>query len=314
MKKTSIIGSGNVGATAALLIAAQGLADVTLLDIVEGTPQGKALDMSQAMALFDSNAKIRGTNDYGDLADSDVVVVTAGLPRRPGMPRSDLLSKNAAIVGSVVERVVKHAPQAILLMVTNPLDAMTYLAYKKSGWPKHRVMGMGGLLDTSRMRYYLAEAGGTAITGVEAMVVGAHGDDMVPVSSLAELDERRAGELLGKDVLSGIAEKTRHGGAEIVGLLKTGSAFYAPGASVATMVKAILKDEKETISTCCLAEGEYGQNGLFLNLPAIIGAGGVEKIVELDLSPDESAALKRSAESVRASIEELGFDLRTLEC
>lgn len=307
MEKISIIGSGNVGATAAMLIAGNALADVVLLDIVGGVPQGKALDISQAMSLFDSKAMVGGTDDYADLTGSSVVVVAAGLPRQPGMSRLDLLKKNAAIVESVIGQAVKSAPAAILLMVTNPLDIMTYLAYKKSGLPKERVMGMGGLLDSARMRFFLAQMGNVPVTEVDAMVIGAHGDEMVPLVSQAKISGRLAAECLSPEELQAAVEGTKLVGAAIVELLKTGSAFYAPGAAIYQMVKAILNDEKRLTSTCCLAAGKYGLDGIFINLPAIIGAGGVEEIVELEISDEERAALERSAAGVKKAIKELGI-------
>ncbi len=305
MKKVSIIGSGNVGATAALITAKEALGDVVLLDVVQGIPQGKALDLSAAMSLFQSPSKITGTDDYDDISGSDVVVITAGLPRQPGMSRSDLLKKNSAIVTSVVENIVDRCPDAILLIVTNPLDVMTYLAFKKSGLPKNRVLGMGGLLDTSRLRFFIAEAAEVEVERVEAMVIGAHSNDMVPLISLAKIDGKPVSEVLDKEAIEVIKEKTVNGGAKIVSLLKTGSAFYAPGSSAAAMVKAIIRDEKVTIPTCCLTEGEYGFNGIYINLPAIIGGGGVEKIVELEISESERGELNNSAEAIKTSIDEL---------
>jgi len=299
MRKITIIGSGNVGSTAAFLIAGFGLADVVLLDIIEGVPQGKALDMSQAVPLMEAETSILGTNDYADIADSDVVVVTAGLPRRPGMSRLDLLEKNGAIITQVVEKVNEFAPNAIMLIVTNPLDVMVYLAYRKSGRPKERVIGMGGLLDSARWRYFLSVAANVPVTKVGGIVIGAHGNTMVPLASQATISGRPATELIKATDMESIVEKTKHGGAEIVGLLKTGSAFYAPGTAIFTMVKAIINDEKRLISTCCLPGGEYGQSGLFLNLPAVIGAGGLEKIVELDISASEKKALELSAAGIK---------------
>jgi len=305
MKKVSIIGSGNVGATAALVTAKEAIGDVILLDVVEGIPQGKALDLSQAMSLFDSPSKITGTNDYDDITGSDVIVITAGLPRQPGMSRSDLLKKNSAIVEVVVENVVDRCPDAVLLIVTNPLDVMTYLAFKKSGLPKNRVMGMGGLLDTSRLRFFIAAACEVDIERVDAIVIGAHSNDMVPLISLAKIDDKPISELLGIDAIEKIKEETINGGAKIVSHLKTGSAFYAPGSSAAKMVRAILRDEKVTIPTCCLAEGEYGIDGIYINLPATLGCGGVENIIEMDISKSEQDELKSSAEAIRVSIDEL---------
>lgn len=308
MQKITIIGSGNVGATAAFLIAGFGLADVVLLDIIEGIPQGKALDMSQAAPLMGADGKLKGTNNYEDITDSNIVVVTAGLPRRPGMSRLDLLEKNGAIITQVVEKVTRFAPRAIMLIVTNPLDVMSYLAYRKSGWPKHRVIGMGGLLDSARFSYFLSSAANIPVTSANGIVIGAHGNTMVPLTSQATISGRPADKFISHEEMQTIVEKTKHGGAEIVSLLKTGSAFYAPATAIFTMVKAVINNEKRTISTCCLAEGEYEQSGLFLNLPAVIGAGGLEKIVELDISASEMKALKLSAEGIKKANEELNSD------
>ncbi len=309
MRKITIIGSGNVGATAAFLIAGSGLADVVLLDIIEGVPQGKALDMSQAVPLMEAETSILGTNNYADITDSDVVVVTAGLPRRPGMSRLDLLGGNGAIITQVVEKVSEFAPNAVLIIVTNPLDVMSFLAYRKGGRPKQQVIGMGGLLDSARWRYFLSIAANVPTTKVGGLVIGAHGNTMVPLASLATISGRPATEFISPSDMKSVVEKTKHGGAEIVGLLKTGSAFYAPGTAIFTMIKAIINDEKRIISTCCLPDGEYGQSGLFLNLPAVIGAGGLEKIIELDISAAEKEALNLSAAGIREANKELISDL-----
>lgn len=305
MKKVAIIGSGNVGATAALLLAGDRLADIYLLDVAEGIPQGKSLDLAQSLAMLGSDSRVIGTNSYDDLKSSDIVVITAGLPRKPGMSRADLLNKNASIVGSVAAEMMSRAPEAILLIVTNPLDVMTHLAYKVSGFAPERVLGMGGLLDSARMRYFLAQAGSAKITDVEAMVVGAHSDRMVPLFSRAKISGRSVKDLFIEAELERIKQKTINGGAEIVSHLKSGSAFYAPGAAAAFMCKAILNDEKEMISTCCLARGQYGLENIYINLPARIGHGGVEEIAELTLSDEETEELQLSAESVRQSIKEL---------
>lgn len=304
--KVSIIGSGNVGANAALLTAITGAADIVLIDVAEGLAAGKALDISQALAILGVETKVEGYGDYAYTAGSEVVVITAGLARQPGMSRSDLLHKNAGIVKSVIGQIKKYAPEAIIVVVTNPVDVMTYLAWQETGFPPERVMGMGGLLDSGRFVYFLAEAApGVARSMVEALVIGAHSDEMVPLARLATAGGKTFELLLGQEALANAAEKTRHGGAEIVGLLKTGSAAFGPGAAISLMVKAILLDEKRIFPVCCLAQGEYGQNDIYLNLPAIIGASGVEGIVELELNEAERDALAASASSVRAMLKEL---------
>ena len=303
--KISIIGSGNVGANAALLTAVSGVADIVLVDVVDGLAKGKALDISHALSIMGIDAKVDGHAHFTYIVDSKIVVVTAGLARQPGMSRTDLLYKNAAIVKSVMAQVKNYAPNAIVIMVTNPLDAMTHLAWRETGFPPERVMGMGGLLDSGRFIYFLAEAAGVDRSTVEALVIGSHGDEMVPLAGLATASGRTLEMILGQEALAEVAEKTRRGGAEIVGLLKTGSAAYGPGAAISLMVKSIINDEKRVFPVCCLARGEYGQDGIYLNLPAVLGARGVERIVKLELPEAEQDALAASAAAVRKMLQEL---------
>lgn len=303
--KVSIIGSGNVGANAALLTALSGVADIVLVDVAEGLAAGKALDISHALAILGNDTKVEGYSTYECTADSEVVVITAGLARQPGMSRSDLLHKNAAIMKSVIAQVKEHSPEAIIIVVTNPLDVMTYLTWRESGFPAQRVMGMGGLLDSGRFVHFLAEAAEVDRSTIEALVIGSHGDEMLPLSRLAAAGGKVFEQILGQEALSAAAEKTKTGGAQIVGLLKTGSAAYGPGAAISLMVKSIIADEKRIFSVCCKTDGKYGQNDIYLNLPAIIGANGVEGIVELNLNEAERDALGASASSVRTMLEEL---------
>jgi len=299
--KVSIIGAGNVGAECARSIVQKELADVVLLDIVEGIPQGKALDMLQAGPVVGYNSIITGTNDYKDTKDSDVVVITAGLARKPGMSRDDLLKKNAEIIKSVVQNAVKYSPSAILLLVTNPLDTMTYLAWKVSGFPGNRVLGMAPLLDASRMATFIAMELKVPVTQVKTTVLGTHGDLMVPVPSQTTVSGKPITKLLPKDKIEQIVDRTRKGGAEIVGYLKTGSAYYAPAACASYMVEAILKDKKEVIQSSVLANGQYGLKDLYIGLPAKLGKNGVEEIVEIELTSEEKQALQKSAEAIKAN-------------
>ncbi|MFH1826170.1 MAG: malate dehydrogenase [bacterium] len=306
-KKVTVIGAGNVGAEVARRIAEKELADVVLLDIVEGIPQGKALDMLQAGPIVGYNTQIIGTNDYGDTKDSDVVVITAGLARKPGMSRDDLLKINADIIRSVVKNAVKESPNSILLLVTNPLDTMTYLAWKASGFPSERVLGMAPLLDLARMSTFIALELKCKVTDVKATVLGTHGDLMVPVPSQTTVAGKSITELLSKEKLGKIVERTRKGGAEIVGYLKTGSAYYAPSAAAAYMAECILKDKKEVIQASVLATGQYGVKDLYIGLPAKIGKSGVESIVGIKLTNEEQAALKKSAEAIRTTNQKIVF-------
>ena len=303
--KVAVIGAGNVGASTALFIAERGLADVTLIDIVEGMPQGKALDMQQAAPLWGTGVRVDGTNDLAAVKGADVVVMTAGFPRKPGMSRSDLLKANADIVRPAAEAVKKHAPNAFVVVVTNPLDVMAHLFWKVSGFPKHRVLGMAGILDSARFRAFIAMELGISGEDVQAMVLGGHGDSMVPLPRYTTVSGITVTQMIPGDRLAQIAQRTRDGGAEIVKLLKTGSAYYAPAMSAVEMVQAILTDQKRLVPCSVLLEGEYGMKDLFIGVPVILGAKGVEKIVELELSAEELAALKKSGADVAAGIAEL---------
>jgi malate dehydrogenase len=306
--KVSVVGGGNVGANTALYIAERGLADVTLIDIVEGMPQGKALDLTQAAPLWHSGARVTGSNSLDDVKGSAVVVITAGFPRKPGMSRSDLLKANADIVGPAAEAVKKHAPNAYVIVVTNPLDVMAYVAWRKTGFPRQRVMGMAGVLDSARYRAFVAMELGVCAADVHAMVLGGHGDSMVPLPRYTTVSGIPIPELLPKEKIDALSQRTRDGGAEIVKLLKTGSAYYAPAMSAVEMVQAILRDEKRVIPCSVLLSGEYGMKELFLGVPVVVGAGGVERVIELGLSADEMAALQVSGKGVREMIEELALD------
>ncbi len=301
--KITIVGAGNVGATTAQRIADKGYADVVLTDIVEGLPQGKALDMLEAGPIVGSNARITGTNSYEDTADSHIVVITAGIARRPGMSRDDLLFTNMDIVGGVTRQIVRHSPNAILIIVSNPLDAMVYHAHQLSGFPKQRVLGMAGILDTARFRTFLAQELNISVRDVQAYVLGGHGDTMVPLVHYTSVAGVPVSQLLPKEVLERIVQRTRDGGAEIVNLLKTGSAYYAPSAAVVEMVEAILFDQKRVLPCTAYLDGEYGIRGLYMGVPAKLGAGGVEQIVTLPLTPDEQQALQRSAKAVQELVD-----------
>ena len=303
--KVAVIGAGNVGASAGLFIAERGLADVVLIDIVEGMPQGKALDMQQAAPLWHRGGRIEGSNDFAAVAGAEVVVMTAGFPRKPGMSRSDLLKANADIIRPAAEAVRKHAPQAYVVVVTNPLDVMAHLFWKVSGFPKSRVMGMAGILDSTRFRAFLAIELGVSGADIHAMVLGGHGDSMVPLPRYTTVNGIPIGQLLPAERIAQIAQRTRDGGAEIVKLLKTGSAYYAPAMSAVDMVEAILTDQKRMVPCSVLLEGEYGMRDLFIGVPVILGAKGVEKIVALELSAEESAALQKSGKDVADMIAEL---------
>ena len=304
--KVAVIGAGNVGASAALYLAERGLADVTLIDIVEGMPQGKALDMQQTTPLWHKGGCIEGANDIAAAKGSDVVVMTAGFARKPGMSRTDLLKANADIVRPAAEAVKQHAPNAYVVVVTNPLDVMAHLFWKVSGFPKHRVMGMAGILDSARMRAFIAMELGVSGADVDAMVLGGHGDSMVPLPRFTTVGGIPITELLPADRVAAISDRTRNGGAEIVKLLKTGSAYYAPAMSAVEMVEAILTDQKRLVPCSVLLEGEYGMKDLFIGVPIVLGSKGVEKIIALKLNPEELAALQKSGADVAASIAELG--------
>ncbi len=304
-RKVTVIGAGNVGATTAQRIAESGLADVVLVDTVEGLPQGKALDLAEAAPVVGHDARITGTNDYADTAGSDIIVVTSGLARQPGMSRDDLLAKNASIVRSVVEQSASVSPDAIIVVVTNPLDAMCLEAMKASGFPRQRVIGMAGVLDSARFRAFIAAELSVSVRDVRAFVLGGHGDTMVPLPRYSTAGGVPITELLPADRIEQLVDRTRNGGAEIVALLKSGSAYYAPAAAVAEMVEAILLDERRILPCAVLLNGEYGVDGLFVGVPAILGAGGMESVVEIELLPDEKAAFAHSADAVRELVVKL---------
>ena len=297
--KMSVIGAGNVGAEVARRLAEKDLGEVVLVDILEGIPQGKALDILQSSSIVGFSSQVKGTNNYSEIKDSQIVVVTAGLARKPGMSRDDLLKKNAEITKSVVENIKKFAPDSIILMVTNPLDSMTYLAWKISGFKPKRVLGMAPLLDQSRMAAFIAMELKVPVTEVKAMVLGTHGDLMVPVLSQTTVSGKPITELLSKEKIEQIIDRTKKGGAEIVSFLKTGSAYYAPSAAAAYMVESILKDKKNVIPSSVFVQGEYGLKDLYIGLPAELGKTGVEKIIEIDLTQEEREALFSSAEAIR---------------
>ncbi|KPJ69542.1 malate dehydrogenase [candidate division WOR-1 bacterium DG_54_3] len=297
--KISVVGAGNVGAEVARRIAEKDLGDVILVDVLEGIPQGKALDIFQSGSILGFTSQIKGTNDYSGIKDSQIVVVTAGLARKPGMSRDDLLAKNAEIVKTVVEKIKNLSKDSIILMVTNPLDSMAYLAWKVSGFETKRVLGMAPLLDAARMATFIAMELKVPVTEVKATVLGTHGDLMVPVPSQTTVSGKPITKLLSKGIIDQIIERTRNGGAEIVSFLKTGSAYYAPSAAVAHMVESMLKDKQEVIPSSVFARGEYGLKDLYIGLPAKLGKNGVEKIIEIELSEEEKQALNRSAEVIR---------------
>lgn len=306
-KKITIIGAGNVGATAAHWAASRGLGDVVLLDVVEGVPQGKALDLSQSGPVDCFPGMVMGSNDYADSANSDVIIITAGLARKPGMSRDDLLAKNVAIVKSCAEEAAKHSPDAVLIVVTNPIDAMVYTGFTVSGFPKERVIGMAGVLDSARYRTFLAQAIGVAPRDVNAMVMGIHGDNMIPLIRLANVSGVPVSDLLSADELAAIVKRTQTGGAEIVNHLKTGSAFYTPGLAAVEMAEAVLADSKRVLPCAAYLEGEFGISGCFLGVPVVIGSKGVERIIEFELTADEQAAMKESEAAVRKQMEATGL-------
>lgn len=309
-KKVTVVGGGFVGSTTAQRIHDAGLADVVLTDILEGVPAGKALDMAESGPIMGSDASAVGistaSGDYGETANSDIVVITAGFPRKAGMSRDDLLKANYDVMKGVVEAVVKLSPNCILIIVTNPLDAMAQVALKLSRFPKHRVVGMAGVLDSARMSAFVAMELGVSVENVHSFVLGGHGDDMVPLARYSTVAGIPLPELLPKDKLDAIVTRTRKGGGEIVALLKTGSAYYAPSAAVVEMVEAILKDKKKILPCAAYLEGEYGVNGLFVGVPVKLGARGIEQIVQIKLTPEEKAALDKSAASVRELVNILG--------
>jgi malate dehydrogenase len=298
-KKVSIVGAGNVGATAAHWIAAKELADVVLIDVVEGIPQGKALDLLEAMPIEKRDVSVIGANDYAATANSDIVIITAGIPRKPGMSRDDLLNTNFKIMSDVVAKVVAQSPECILIIVSNPLDAMAQTAYRQAGFNRERVIGMAGVLDSARFRTFIAEELKVSVENVTAFVLGGHGDTMVPLARYSTVAGIPITELIEPARLEAIIQRTRDGGAEIVKHLKTGSAFYAPSAAAVEMVEAILKDKKKILPCAVYLEGEYGIKGYYIGVPCKLGAAGLEQIIEIKLTPEEDAALRKSAEAVK---------------
>jgi len=303
--KVTVIGAGNVGATTAQRIAEAGLADVVLIDIVEGLPQGKALDLSESAPVVGHDCTISGTSDYADTAGSDIVVVTSGLARQPGMSRDDLLAKNAGIVASVVGQAAAVSPNAILIIVTNPLDAMCHVAMKASGFPRERVIGMAGILDSARFRTFIAWELGVSVTSTHAFVLGGHGDTMVPLPRYSTVAGIPLPDLLSAERIEALVTRTRNGGAEVVALLKSGSAYYAPAAAVAQMVGAILGDSKAVLPCAALLQGEYATQGLFVGVPVKLGRTGIEQIIQVELSAAEQGEFDRSAAAVRELVEKL---------
>jgi malate dehydrogenase len=307
-KKVTVVGAGNVGATAAQRLAEKGLCDVVLVDIVEGVPQGKALDLMEAAPVEKHDGQVTGTNSYEATEGSDIVIITAGIPRKPGMSRDDLISTNAGIVKAVTEQVVKYSPDAVLIIVSNPLDAMCHVAYEASGFPKNRVIGMAGVLDSARFRTFIAMELKVSVENIHAFVLGGHGDTMVPLPRYSTVAGIPITELLPQERIAELVDRTANGGAEIVGLLKTGSAFYAPASSAVEMAESILKDRKKILPCAVYLDGEYGYKELFIGVPVKLGAGGVEEIIEIKLTEAEKAALDKSA----AAVEELKGVLKNL--
>ena len=303
--KVCVVGAGNVGATCAQRLIEKNVCDVILIDIVEGIPQGKALDLMEARPVELHDRKITGTNDYAQTKDSDIVVITAGIARKPGMSRDDLLKTNAQIVGGVTNEVAKHSPNSIIIVVSNPLDVMTHLAYVKSKFPPNRVFGMAGVLDSARMRFFIAEALNVSAEDVQAMVLGGHGDQMVPIPRFSTVSGIPITELLSPQKINEINERTKNGGIEIVNYLKTGSAFYAPASSTAIMVEAIIQDRKRIFPVAAYLNGEYGLKEVFVGVPVKLGMKGIEQIIELKLAPKELEALHKSAEAVKQNVAKL---------
>jgi malate dehydrogenase len=303
--KVTVVGAGNVGATTAQRILEAGLADVVLIDIVDGLPQGKALDLAEAAPVVGHDARITGTNDYAETAGSDIVVVTSGLARQSGMSRDDLLAKNAGIVRSVVQQAAAQSPDAILIIVTNPLDAMCHVALQASGFPRERVLGMAGVLDSARFRSFIAAELGVSVEDTHAFVLGGHGDTMVPLPRYSTVAGVPITELLSPERVAALCDRTANGGAEVVALLKTGSAYYAPAASTFEMVEAILNDRKRVLPCAVFLKGEFRTTDLFVGVPAILGEGGLERVLEIELRADEQAAFDHSAAAVRELVDKL---------
>lgn len=302
-QKISVIGAGNVGATAAQRIAEKELADVVLVDILEGVPMGKALDLSEAAPIEKHDAKVAGANDYEATKDSDVIIITSGIPRKPGMSRDDLLATNARIMKSVVGQAARFSPQAVLIIVSNPLDAMCHVALEASGFPGNRVLGMAGVLDSARFRTFIARELNVSVENTHAFVLGGHGDTMVPLPRFSTVAGIPITELMDPATIERLVKRTREGGAEIVSLLKTGSAFYAPASAACEMAEAILKDKKKILPCAAYLTGEYGINDLFIGVPVKLGQGGIEEVIQIKLTPEEDAALKKSAEAVKGLVE-----------
>ncbi len=303
--KITIVGAGNVGATAAHWAAARELGDIVLIDIVEGVPQGKALDLYEASPVEGFDCRVTGTNDYADTADSDIVIITAGIARKPGMSRDDLINTNAGIVGSVTEEIASRSPNCVLIVVSNPLDVMVTKAHMVCGFPRERIMGMAGVLDSARFRAFISMELGVSIEDISATVLGGHGDSMVPLPRYSTVSGIPIPDLMPADRVESIVQRTRDGGAEIVNFLKTGSAYYAPGAAIVQMAEAILKDKKRILPCAALLDGEYGQKGIFMGVPVKLGAGGIEEVIELKLTSEEQAAFDKSAGLVRELIKTL---------
>jgi len=303
--KISIIGAGNVGATTAQLIAYAGFADVVLYDIAEGMPQGKALDIAEACPLWNSSVSVTGTNEYVDTAHSDVVVITAGFPRKPGMSRDDLLNANAEVIKGVTSEISKLSPESVIIVVTNPMDVMAHIAWKISGFSSKKVIGMGGVLDCARLRTFISLEMGVSPEDVEAIILGGHGDQMVPMPRFTTVKGIPITELLDKNRIDEIMLRAKNGGAEIVSLLKTGSAYYAPAAATCQMVKSIILDERRTLPCSAYLDGEYGVSGLFVGVPVVLGSDGVHRIVELGLTDEERVQLNGSASSVKTLVEKV---------
>ncbi len=301
--KISVIGAGNVGATAVQRIVEKELADVVLVDILEGVPFGKALDLSEAAPIEKHDAKLSGANEYSATKDSEVIIITSGIPRKPGMSRDDLLSTNAKIMKSVVSQAVQYSPQAVLIIVSNPLDAMCHVAFEASGFPKNRVLGMAGVLDSARFRTFIAQELKVSVENTHAFVLGGHGDTMVPLPRFSTVSGIPITELMDPATIERLVKRTREGGAEIVGLLKTGSAYYAPASAACEMAEAIIKDKKKILPCAAYLTGEYGIKDLFIGVPVKLGSAGIEEIIQIKLTPEEDAALKKSAEAVKILVE-----------
>jgi malate dehydrogenase len=304
-KKITVIGSGNVGASVAAYASAEELGDVVLVDILEGVPQGKGLDMFEATPVLGVDTRVIGSNDYEATRGSDLIIITAGIARKPGMSRDDLLATNVKIVGEVAEKAARVSPDAIMIVVSNPLDAMVYTAWKRSGFQPRRILGMAGVLDTARFRSFLAEEIGVSVEDIHALVLGGHGDSMVPLTRYCFVGGIPVTNFISAERLEQIVQRTRQGGAEIVNLLKTGSAYYAPAASSVKMAQSILLDKKRLLPVAAYLDGEFNEKGIFVGVPAILGANGVEKVVEVDLNPEEKSAFVKSAEAVKELVKEV---------